>query len=225
MLRFLSRKVGGLGCIEAKILPNSSKRLLSTAHHDHGVPVYVKAHYISRGIDVLRAYGEVYAGCRQQFHSKSVTISIDPSQNQHVAIYKYGSVVFFNIPENEQKEHLRNISEVAATSPILDGSQYTENYKIMIHKHLEKPSVIKAEHLNIQKLDMNNISIVSTVMAQTVALDHYAVAVEKMLEKFIEMNMELERKGAFGSLEHKGLYKLIASNNTVITNMLSKVRI
>lgn len=61
-------------------------------------------------------------------------------------------------------------------------------------------------------------------MAQTVALDHYAESVERMIVSFMRMNMKIEQSGNFDLLDKKDLYKLIASNNTVITNVLSKVR-
>ena len=67
--------------------------------------------------------------------------------------------------------------------------------------------------------------IIGTVMAQTVALDHYAESVERMIVSFMRMNMKIEQSGNFDLLDKKYLYKLIASNNTVITNVLSKVRI
>jgi 5-carboxymethyl-2-hydroxymuconate isomerase len=109
------------------------------------------------------------------------------------------------------------------TTPVAEGLQQTEDYKIIIHERLENPSVIKVEHVNIQRLDSKNIVIVSTVMAQTVALDYYAVACERMLESFMHMNMKIEDSGSFSSFADKGLYKLIASNNSVISNVLSKV--
>ena len=61
-------------------------------------------------------------------------------------------------------------------------------------------------------------------MAQTVALDHYAESVERMIVSFMGMNMKIEKTGNFDLLNKKDLYKLVASNNTVITNVLSKVR-
>ena len=62
-------------------------------------------------------------------------------------------------------------------------------------------------------------------MAQTVALDHYAESVERMIVSFMRMNMKIEETGNFDLLDKKDLYKLVASNNTVITNVLSKVRL
>lgn len=190
-----------------------------------GVPVSVKAYYLARGIDILRVYNNVYRGNRQDFQSKSLTVTINAALNQYISIFTYGPVVLFNIPGEEHLEHLRLIKDAAVISPIADGLQHTENYKVIINDQLDKPSVIKAEHVNIRALDNRNITIVGTVMAQTVSLDYYADTVDRMLESFMQMNFKIEESGNFDALDKKGLYKLVASNNTVITNVLSKLGI
>jgi hypothetical protein len=94
---------------------------------------------------------------------------------------------------------------------------------VIIHGNLDKPSVIKAEHLNIRSLDMNNVVIISTVMAQTVALDYYAESVDRMLDAFIKMNQKIQDTGSVNDLSATSLHKMVAVNNSVITNVLSKV--
>ena len=52
-----------------------------------------------------------------------------------------------------------------------------------VNNALEKASVLKkSDHLVIRKLDSTNLQIVGAIMAQTVALDYYAVAVERCLQ-------------------------------------------
>lgn len=130
---------------------------------------------------------------RLEFQPKFRTIAIDSEQHQYISVFKYGSVVMFNIPENQHREHLKRIRESwPGISYIAEDYHLTEAYKILINPHLDKPSVIKAEHVNIRSLDNNNITIVATVMAQTVALEHYANKVDKMLRQFMQMNMKIE---------------------------------
>jgi len=213
-------------------LPNVSPIFRSAAVNDPniptpatGIPVAVKAYFVARGIDIVRLHSQVYSSNRQEFQAKAVTVTLDSSLNQYVSIFKYGSVVFFNVPESQHLEHLTKIRSAAVVTPIDEGLQHTEDYKIYIHNELQQPSVIKATHTNIRTLDSFNITIIGTVMAQTVALDYYAVAVDRMLETFILMNKKIENSGSFQSLDNSGLYKLIASNNTVFTNVLSKLGI
>ena len=91
-------------------------------------------------------------------------------------------------------------------------------------------SIVSSDHINVKYLDSKNLSIISTVMAQTVSLDYYADAVDRMLEKFQEMNLRVENMSGtglgsnpVGTLDKTRLYKLVALNNTVITNVLSKL--
>lgn len=191
-----------------------------------GTPVSVKAYYVARGIDILKVHTNIYGtSSKEEFYTKSVTVTIDEDLSQYISVFTYGSVVMFNIPEAMHLEHLRRIKEAAVVTPIAEGLQHTEDYKLIVNNLLEKPFSIKSEHLNIRSLDKNNIAIVSTVMAQTVALDYCEVVVNRMLESFMSMNMKIEETGNFDQLKSKDLYKLVASNNTVITNVLSKLGI
>jgi len=193
---------------------------------EKGTKVAVKAYYLARSIDILRVHKSAsYREKRQDFQSKSLTVTIDAANNQHISIFGYGPVVLFNIPESEHPEHLRLIKEAAALTPIAEGLQHTDKYKIVIHDQLDRPSVIKATHVNLSSLDSKNLQIVSTVMAQTVSLDYYADKTDRMLESFMKMNNKIEESGNFDALNQTRLYRLVASNNTVITNVLSKLGI
>jgi len=195
-----------------------------------GTPVEVKAYYLARGIDIMRVFNnpDLYAKCSQHFDSKSLTITLNETANEYVTVFNYGSVVMFNVPQDKQKEHLDNIKKNAITTPLGASAMITDEYRLMIHPDLEgRPSVVKAAHLNIKKLDTNNITIVATVMSQTVSLDYYADTVDRMLETFMMMNLKVENTGdnAINALDKQQLFRLVASNNTVITNVLSKLGI
>jgi uncharacterized Rmd1/YagE family protein len=194
-----------------------------------GSPVYVKAHYVARGsgIDIHKIHNsDIFgSGRRQEFHAKSLTITIDENLSQYVALFKYGSVVMFNIPESNQREYLLKIKEYGVNTPIADGLHHTEDLKVIVNEHLDRPSVLRSEHLNIRNLNSKNLSIVSTVMAQTVALDYCEVIVNRIVEQFMHMNVTIENTGSFDTLKSQDLFKLVAGNNTVLTNVLAKMGI
>lgn len=187
-----------------------------------GVSVQVKAYYVARAIEINRLHGILYPSAKQEFQPKCVTIHVNEKLNQYISIFSYGSVVLFNIPEEDHGNHVRMIKAMAVL-PISEVMQHNESYKLIIHENLETPSVIHSEHLNIRSLDSNNINIVSTLMAQTVALDYHACCVDKMIERFTAMNMKIEETGKFNALRETDLYQLVASNNSVFTNVLSKL--
>jgi len=187
-----------------------------------GKPVAVKAYYIARGIEIVRLHGKLYPSSKQEYQPKSVTITVNENLNQYISVFSYGSVVLFNIPEEDHSNHIGMIKTLSIL-PISEVLQHNESYKLLVHENLEAPSVIHAAHLNIRNLDTSNITIVSVVMAQTVALDYYAATVDKMVEKFTAMNINIQETGKFTSLKETDLYKLVASNNSVFTNVLSKL--
>jgi uncharacterized Rmd1/YagE family protein len=213
------------------VLPNLRKPPLQVPPNapepSKGVPVTIKAYYISRGINISNiSASQVYKSSNRFLQPRSITITLNEELKQYITVFQYGSVVFFNIPDDQHREHLKGISQHAlVTSTIPFGKQPTEAYRVIIHEHLEKPSVIKSTHLNIRSLDMNNISIVGTIMAETVALDYYAMMVDNMLHSFLEMNSKIQSTGNMDGLSAKELHQLVASNNIVITNVLSKVSI
>lgn len=47
-------------------------------------------------------------------------------------------------------EHLRLIKETAVVSPVAEGVQHSDDYVVIINDQLEKPSSVKAEHVNIR---------------------------------------------------------------------------
>lgn len=187
------------------------------------IHVTVKAFFVARSIDIVRL-SSIFEAQKKEFQNKSVTITLEADKNRYLTIFKYGSVVFFNIPEAEQEDYLRKM-KASIVSPIAEGLQHTEDYKLIIHKNLEKPSIIKATHTNIKSLDSRNLTIVGTIIAQTVALDYYAVLADRILEQFASENKKIEESGDFKTLDSHGLFKLMASNNSVITNVLSKLGI
>lgn len=197
---------------------NQSRQIISndSAH------IPVDAYYAARGIDITK-FTQVFEG-KQHFTNKCVTITLNHLENRHISIFKYGSVVLFNVPKEDHVEYMRKIQSVSM-SPIAEGLQKTDSYRIKMTPGLDKPSVIKAEHVNIQSLDANNLEIIGTVMAQTVALDYYMLEVESLMDKFMQMNLKIEETGNYKGVSSKVLHRLIASNNTVITNVLSKMGI
>jgi uncharacterized Rmd1/YagE family protein len=200
-----------------------------------GVPVDVRGYYIARGLDIRKLYHkntvvEEYEKCSKHIDNKSVTLTLDSERNEHICVFNYGSVIFFNIPSDDRSKHLQLIKDHAMITPLANDTVITDTYKLMLHANMQGlPSILKAEHLNIRELDIHNLTIVATVMAQTVSLDHYANYVDDMLATFMTMNLKVEQmdasKSALKTLDKQHLYRLVASNNTVITNVLSKLGI
>ena len=60
-------------------------------------------------------------------------------------------------------------------------------------------------------------------MAQAIALEYYAVELDRQLEIFMKMNANIQSSKNFRNMDDQELIKMVASNNIVMTNVLSKV--
>eukprot|EP01036_Dinobryon_divergens_P022180 gene22179-30420_t len=171
----------------------------------------------------MKISGPFFANAKRDYQKKSVILTLNESLNQHISVFKYGSVVLFNIPNENHLECLNQIKEAAVASIADDEPRFKDDYKIVVNDKLDKPSVVKAEHLNIRILDKNNITIVGTVMAQAIALEYYAVELDRQLEIFMKMNANIQSSKNFRNMDDQELIKMVASNNIVMTNVLSKI--
>jgi hypothetical protein len=82
-----------------------------------------------------------------------------------------------------------------------------------------------AEYCNLSELDMNGVSVISNVMAQTVALDAYSDMVDDLLSKFGAINAKVTQTGLVPDSERLFLFKTIARNHIICNDVLTKLRI
>ena len=104
---------------------------------------------------------------------------------------------------------------------IPDGFQPIEDYKMNEGEQVE----IGFDSVKLPQLDGHNLAVIATVLAQSVALDHYAAKTDAMLEAFTRLNSSVERTGVFSALEKRSLFRLVALNNTLFTDVIAKIGI
>ena len=63
------------------------------------------------------------------------------------------------------------------------------------------------------------------VMAQTVALDSYNDTAEELLERFAAINGSVRQSGHFTNMEKESLFRVVAQNNSIFIDMMSKLGI
>ena len=68
------------------------------------------------------------------------------------------------------------------------------------------------------------IEVISTVMAQTVALEHHESKVDNMIETFSKINKATEEHGSM-NINKKELFKLVAENNNTNANLVVRVKL
>ena len=151
--------------------------------------------------------------------------SLSHNVQRYVAIYRFGSVVFFNLTTKESSRLLEQIKK-HAVDPIAVGFERREHFEMALQPRLETATgKITADRAGIRELDMNTVGIVSNIMGQTVALDWHNDTVDELLAKFSSVNSSVERTGGFTSIERNTLFQVVARNNSLFIDMVSKLGI
>ena len=151
--------------------------------------------------------------------------SLAPSVPRYVAIYRFGSVVFFNVTTKEASKLLEQIKK-HSIDPIAVGFERREFFEMGLQPQLETATgVITADRAIVRELDMNTVGVVSNIMGQTVALDWHNDTVDELLASFSSINTSVERTGNFSSMERHMLFQVVARNNSLFIDMVSKLGI
>mmetsp|Transcript_23912 Transcript_23912/g.36866 ORF Transcript_23912/g.36866 Transcript_23912/m.36866 type:complete len:249 (+) Transcript_23912:671-1417(+) len=155
--------------------------------------------------------------------------SVSPGVDRYVTIFRYGSVVFFNVSWKEQREIIAEIKKYSKDS-ISIGFEQREKYEIaikpgMTEAEIESDDVIKGDYARVAQLNMNNVAVISTIMSQTVALDSYNVTVEELLAALEQINENVKKTGRIANDEKEALFKVVAQSNSIFNDMLTKVRV
>ena len=138
---------------------------------------------------------------------------------RYMVVFKFGSVVFYNVGAQEREECLeltRNFVESPLAYPM------KEDYLVKVSPRLDEWAKLESDHIVLKRLDVNNISVISAVLAQTVALEHYEHKVDAMLEIFSKLNKSTELTGDL-NISKKRLFSLVAENNNTLTELITRL--
>jgi len=191
------------------------------------------ARYMGRSIDPLKVYQNIFPGKFADIQKDCLTVTsktryhslISPYAKyteSHTVVFKYGSVVFFNFFQDQITKQVNDISQYC-TGPIAINFQPTDDHTIKIDPSLFKACVSSKNVTTVREINYQNLAVISRVMGQSVALHHYEGMVDLMLEDFHRLNDIVARTGAFTAMEIDKLFKLVARNNSVLTNVIAEV--
>ena len=138
---------------------------------------------------------------------------------RYMVVFKFGSVVFYNVGAQEREECLELTRNFVA-SPL--AYPMKEDYLVKVSPRLDEWAKLESDHIVLKRLDVNNISVISAVLAQTVALEHYEHKVDAMVEIFSKLNKSTELTGDL-NISKKRLFSLVAENNNTLTELITRL--
>jgi len=141
-----------------------------------------------------------------------------------VAIFRFGSVVFFNFNPKQIRILLEKIKKCGNDS-IPPGFERRENLQVCIRPGIEQSVNISEDFTSVHELNRNSVAVISTVMAHTVALDSYNETVDELLASFAKINNTVKKTGNFTAMERETIFKIVAQNNAIFIELIAKLGI
>ena len=138
-------------------------------------------------------------------------------------LFGFGATVTLNALPADREAAVHYATSLAVGRKV-PGKPRQENYAAAVDEELEEWSELGVDKISVRKLDLNNVRVISTVLGQSVALDHYAQQVDRMLADFSNLNAELEATGEM-KVGKERLLKLVVQNNSTMHDVMLKLRL
>lgn len=112
------------------------------------------------------------------------------SEDSYLFVYNYGSVVFFNVPDDLQERELGAIHEYRIPS---DHGRATDIFQLDV---IEGASTkVYFDRVVVGELSYSLVKIACMLLAESTALEYYEVLIENLLEKTNVFSKKLQRQG------------------------------
>ena len=223
---------------EIRFGPSSTSSSSSIKPGDEHGSYPIIALNVARSIDLSKVIANVFTtkGVRKMRERLSVVLQLQPNSDmtetaRFVAVFRYGSVVFFNVSPKEIAQLVEEIKR-NSVGTVSSGKERKERYCV----HVQPPGVntaidddnvdddVTGDYCIVPSLDMKSVDVISNIMAQSVALDATNDTVEKLLSDFENINNKVTVEGNLTTVDRDKMFRAVAENNAIFLR-LTKVGI
>ncbi len=117
------------------------------------------------------------------------------ADDSYLFVYNYGSVVFFNVPDDMQERELAAIQEYRTPS---DVARTSDTYMVEVQDGAcgaDASHKVYFDRMVLSTLTYPKIKIGCMIVAESTALEYYEILIENLLEKTNVFSKKLERQG------------------------------
>eukprot|EP01018_Ginkgo_biloba_P024638 Gb_30121 [translate_table: standard] len=141
------------------------------------------------------------------------------SSCRYMVVFQYGSVVLFNIAEQEEEGYLQIVKKHA--SGLLSETR-KDDYAVVEKPSLETWMQDGPDYIVLKRFDIDGIRIIGSVLGQSIALDHFVRQVDGMVAEFTDLNRGMEKTGTF-TMKQKKLFQLVGKANSNLADVILKL--
>ncbi|KAK4280046.1 hypothetical protein QN277_011721 [Acacia crassicarpa] len=137
----------------------------------------------------------------------------------YMVVFQYGSIVLFNVPENEVDGYLKIVERHASgLLPEMRKDEYEVREKPALSTWMQGG----LDYITLQYLNIDGIRTIGSVLGQSIALDYYGRQVDGMVAEFTDINREMEMTGKF-KMQRKKLFQLVGKANSNLADVILKL--
>lgn len=148
----------------------------------------IKAIHVAERLK-LREVREKFSRPALEFSNYELVVGY--GHESYMFVYNYGSVVFFNVPEDIQERELAVIQEYRI--PNDQGGRSSDVFLLEVRP--SEPAKVFFDRVVVQSLSYQIVKIVCMLLAESTALEYYEVLVENLLERTNVFSKKLQRQG------------------------------
>ncbi|CAI5742184.1 unnamed protein product [Hyaloperonospora brassicae] len=173
--------------------------------------------------------GNVDAASMLSIGSGGKTVTSRRGTDKWVVYFDYGAVVFFNCDQALVSTLIKHATRFC--SDVFEMRGHEEEMLLVGDPSQKKWSTLVENNVLVREIDHINVHVIAGVLSQTVALEFYERQCETILREFEKLNTDVEKNGPRGALfgreneQTKSLFKIVASNNTLLIDLVSKLRV
>ena len=150
----------------------------------------IRAYHIAERLK-LREVREKLGYNPKEFSNYEMVVQA-PGENAYVLVYNFGSVVFFNVTEQDLEREMARLSEFRTPS---DTMRTSDNFTIEISESGQNKALF--DKIEVKSLTYDSIKLASVLLAQSTALEYYEILIENLLEKTSKYTRRLETEGRY----------------------------
>lgn len=146
-------------------------------------------------------------------------LTIQFKNDGYAVIFRYGSIVFFNLTIEDEKKLLQKIAAFSSTQVEIPE---TEQQSLRIDKN--KPEGIYDEALCLKEISLEQMQLLAEILAKSVALSYYEKMISDVIVEVEPLATTLQRTGrSTGS--NKVLLKRVGATLAIQHKMLGRIEV
>ncbi|KAJ7525792.1 hypothetical protein O6H91_17G067100 [Diphasiastrum complanatum] len=174
-------------------------------------------------VDVISGRKHLVIRCQDHPHAayslKATGTEESWRTKRYMVVFQWGSVVLFNFRSSKEEE---TINIVKRHCKDIFKEEIKDTYGVLVRPTLDRYSQGGQDKIMVKTLDTDGLRIISLILSQSIALDHYTKAIDGMLTTFGELNRTMELTGNF-KLHRKKLFQLVASANSTLSDAILRI--